>query len=274
METEFYLLWSAVTLYGLGAFSYVLSMLFKKESLITSGMASALLGFLVNAFAVALRWVESGIPPFLDISESISGAVCVGMLVFLVVQTFDRRIRSAGVLVMPVSFLLLGWAGSLSAAPEITGGLPPQMQSYWLWVHIISAALGYGTVMIAAAVGLLFLIKGRYPGYERLPSTDALDSLGYRFVSVGFVMLGVMIVSGAFWSNLVHGNYWGWDPVEVWSLISWLIYGIYLHLRTTFRWRGRKLAWYALIAFPVMVVSLWGVPFVLERFHQGFRIEH
>jgi ABC-type transport system involved in cytochrome c biogenesis permease subunit len=62
--------------------------------------------------------------------------------------------------------------------------------------------------------------------------------------------------------------------VEVWSLISWLIYGIYLHLRITFGWRGRKLAWYSLIALAVMIVSYWGIPFSVETFHAGFRIEH
>ncbi len=87
-------------------------------------------------------------------------------------------------------------------------------------------------------------------------------------------MYGLMMVSGCFWSNQVKGSYWGWDPVEVWSLVSWLTYGIYLHLRVTMGWRGRRLAWYALIALIAMVVSYWGIPFTMETFHSGFRIEH
>ncbi|MBI5483159.1 MAG: cytochrome c biogenesis protein CcsA, partial [Deltaproteobacteria bacterium] len=63
-------------------------------------------------------------------------------------------------------------------------------------------------------------------------------------------------------------------PVEVWSMVSWLIYGIYLHLRVTFGWRGRRLAWYALIALAAMIVSYWGIPFSVETFHTGFRIDH
>jgi ABC-type transport system involved in cytochrome c biogenesis permease subunit len=62
----------------------------------------------------------------------------------------------------------------------------------------------------------------------------------YRFIAGGFIMYGLMMVSGCFWSNQVKGSYWGWDPVEVWSLVSWLTYGIYLHLRITFGW-GHKL---------------------------------
>ena len=81
-------------------------------------------------------------------------------------------------------------------------------------------------------------------------------------------------VTGAFWANQVKGTYWNWDPVEVWSLISWLIYGIYLHLRITFGWRGPRLAVYSLAALVVMIVSYWGIPFTMSTFHEGFRIEH
>ena len=159
---------------------------------------------------------------------------------------------------------------------EIASTLAPALQSWWIWVHIIGASTGFASVLIAAGLGLMYLLKEKNAGgiYDKLPEPQALDNLAYRFVAAGFIMYGLMIVSGCFWSNTVKGNYWNWDPVEVWSLISWLIYGIYLHLRITFGWRGRKLAWYALIAVVVMIVSYWGVPFGVETFHTGFRIEH
>jgi ABC-type transport system involved in cytochrome c biogenesis permease subunit len=87
-------------------------------------------------------------------------------------------------------------------------------------------------------------------------------------------MYGLMIVSGALWADQAKGSYWNWDPVEVWSLVSWLVFGIYLHLRITMGWRGRRLAWYALAAVAVMIVSYWGIPFSVETFHKGFRVEH
>jgi ABC-type transport system involved in cytochrome c biogenesis permease subunit len=159
---------------------------------------------------------------------------------------------------------------------EIAGQLPASLQSYWLWVHIIGASTGFGSVLIAAAIGFLFILREKYNGgfYERLPQSGDLDILGYRYVTGGFIMLGLMLISGAFWSNQVHGKFWNWDPVEVWSLICWLVYGIYLHLRVTFGWRGTRLAWYALLALIVMIVGYWGIPFVVENFHTGFRIEH
>lgn len=276
MTTDVLIFWSAAIVYGLSALSFVASLIIKREKLMLVGVASACLGFLLNGSAIALRWIMAGAPPFLDISESIAAAVCVGILIFLVAQFVNRRIRLAGIMVMPVSFILLSWAGTLLVALKPDSALSPAMQSYWLWVHIIAASLGFGAVLIAAGMGLLLLLKEKYSGgfYEKVASPDTLDDASYRSISVGFVMLGIMIVAGAFWSNQVHGTFWAWDPVEVWSLIAWLMYGIYLHLRITLGWRGKRLAWYAMLAFPVMIVSLWGIPFVVDTFHSGFRIEH
>jgi cytochrome c-type biogenesis protein CcsB len=217
--------------------------------------------------------MEGGVLPFIEISESITSGVLIAILIFLIVQFTIRNVRPLGVLIMPVAFVLMGWAGTL--IKEVASQLSPALQSAWLWVHIIGASTGFGAVLTAAAMGLMYLLKEKTGGiYEKLPELKELDNLSYRFIAGGFVMLGLMIISGAFWSNQVKGNYWNWDPVEVWSLISWLIYGIYLHLRITFHWRGKKLAWYALIALPIMIISYWGVPFAVETFHTGFRIEH
>jgi ABC-type transport system involved in cytochrome c biogenesis permease subunit len=150
------------------------------------------------------------------------------------------------------------------------------LQSGWIWVHIVGASAGFASVLVAASIGLLYLLKEKKSEgiYARLPDLETMDLFSYRFVAGGFILYGLMMISGCFWSNQVKGSYWGWDPVEVWSLVSWLTYGIYLHLRITFGWRGRKLAWYAIIAMFAMIVSYWGIPFSMETFHSGFRIDH
>ncbi len=274
MKPEYAFFWCAVGLYGLSTFSYIFGLIAKHEKLFLIGLFSALAGFVPHVVAVALRWMETGVTPFITISESISFGVLTAVLIFLIFQFATGKVRPLGVLVMPVAFILMGWAGTL--VQDVAKQLAPALQSWWIWVHIVGAATGFGAVLVAAGMGLMYLLKENNPGgmYEKLPELKALDNLSYRFVAGGFIMYGLMIVSGAFWSNQVKGNYWNWDPVEVWSLISWLTYGIYLHLRITFGWRGRKLAWYALIALAAMIVSYWGIPFTVETFHRGFRIEH
>lgn len=274
MRLEETLFWCAVALYGVSAFSYILGFIARGERLLLAGLVTAAGGFLPHVAAIGVRWVVGGATPFISIAESLSLGTCVSVLLYLIVQASTRQVRPLGVLVMPVAFVLMGWGGTLRTAPNAS--LVPALQSAWLWIHIVGASTGFSAVLIAAALGLLYLLKEGRQGarYDRLPDLAALDALSYRFVVGGFTLYGVMIVSGAFWANQVKGTFWNWDPVEVWSLVSWLIYGIYLHLRVTFGWRGRRLAIYSLAALAAMIVSYWGIPFSMETFHSGFRIEH
>lgn len=274
MKSDLLFFWIAVALYGVSTFSYIFGLIAKQEKLFTIGLFTALAGFVPHVTVIALRWSATGISPFISISESIMLGVFMSMMIFLVLQFSPKKIKPLGVLVMPIAFVLMGWAGTLMK--EVASTLPPALQSGWIWVHIVGASAGFASVLIAAGLGLIYLLKEKNSGgiYEKLPDIKSIDMLSYRFISGGFILFSLMMVSGCFWANQVKGTYWGWDPVEVWSLISWLVYGIYLHLRITFGWRGRKLAWYALLALIAMIVSYWGIPFSMETFHTGFRIEH
>jgi cytochrome c-type biogenesis protein CcsB len=274
MTSEQPLFWTAVTLYALSAFGYIIGFTARAEKLFTASLLLAAAGFLPHTASIAVRWAVGGATPFITISESLSFGVWVTVLLFVAFQLTNKKVRPLGVLVMPVAFVLIGWAASRRTAPSEQ--LVPALQSGWIWIHIIGATTGFSAVLIAAGLALIYLLKEKGQGglYEKLPALEIIDNLGYRFVVAGFTMYGVMIVSGAFWANQVKGTFWNWDPVEVWSLISWLTYGIYLHLRITFGWRGRRLAIYALVAMAAMIVSYWGIPFAVETFHSGFRIEH
>lgn len=269
------LFWVAVALYGVSAFAYIFGFLARAPKLVTAGLAAAVAGFAPHTLSIASRWLVSVATPFITIAESLSLGVWVSMLLFLLIQLRTSKVRLLGVPVMPVAFVLIGWAGSLRTAPSQIE-LVPALQSGWLWIHIVGASTGFSAVLIAAGLGLLFLVKQRATGglAERIPDTHTLDDLSYRFVVGGFTMYGVMLVSGSFWANQAKGSFWNWDPVEVWSLVSWLIYGIYLHLRITMGWRGQRLAVYAVLAVVAMIVSYWGIPFSMETFHSGFRIQH
>lgn len=273
MRTEQVLFWCAVAAYGLSAFAYLLGVIAKSERLFQVGLYAAVAGFLPHTASIAARW-KLGANPFISVAESITLGIWVSVLFYLVLQLSARKVPPLGVLVLPLSFVLMGWAGTLRTDPSEQ--IAPALQSAWIWIHIIGASTGFSAVLIAAALGLIYLLRQRMQGgfYDKLPGPDELDHLSYRFVVGGFAMYGVMIVSGAFWANQIKGQFWAWDPVEVWSLISWLIYGIYLHLRVTYGWRGKRPAVYSLVAVVVMIVSYWGIPFTVETFHSGFRIEH
>lgn len=274
MQTEFVCYWITVALYGISAFAYIFGMIARQDKLFTVGQFSAVTGFALHITTISLRWSSTSITPFISIAESLSLGAFMAVLIFLGLQFSTKLFRPVGAFVVPVAFVLMGWGGTRMESVAKT--LAPALQSGWIWVHITGASTGFASVLIAAGFGLVYLMKETRTGavYDRLPALSVLDTMGYRFVAGGFIMYGLMMISGCFWSNQVKGSYWGWDPVEVWSLVSWLTYGIYLHLRVTFGWRGRKLAWYAIFAMIAMIVSYWGIPFTLETFHSGFRIDH
>ncbi len=274
MRSEEVLFWAAVALYGVSALGHLVGFIGRSERVLRLGLFAAVAGFLPHTASIALRWAAGGVSPFITISESLTAGVWISLLVYLAVQLSTPVLRPLGVLVMPVCFVLIGWAGTLRTGAATQ--LAPALQSGWLWVHIVGATAGFSAVLLAAGLGLLYLLRTRLQGglSEKLPPPQVLDDLSYRFVVGGFTLYGVMIVSGAFWADQAKGSFWNWDPVEVWSLVSWLIYGIYLHLRITFGWRGQRLAVYALVAMIVMIVSYWGIPFGVETFHKRFRIEH
>jgi len=273
LETILTFFWFAVVLYGVSALFYLFSFIHKKERFIRRGVIFAGLGFLSHTLCLSFYWIR---PAYLSFStfQIINDAAWSGVFIFLLILVFAKSLRPAGILVTPFTLLTMVWA---AVSKKDIGMTPPAFDTPWFWIHVITSALAYGFVLVAGAVGLLYLFKTRYAGdafYDQLPDLNKLDNSNYLFIGLGFTMLTLMIISGALWTHQVHGSYWAWDPLEVQSLISWLVYAIWLHLRLTFGWRGKKLAWYALFALPIMVSAIWGIPFIPEMFHRGFRVTH
>ena len=96
---------------------------------------------------------------------------------------------------------------------------------------------------------------------------ESLDTHTYWLIAFGFVLLAVGIITGAVWANVAWGSYWSWDPKETWSLITWLIYAVYLHARLIVGWRGRKAAWFAVFGFLAVLFCYAGVNVLLPGLH-------
>jgi ABC-type transport system involved in cytochrome c biogenesis permease subunit len=93
---------------------------------------------------------------------------------------------------------------------------------------------------------------------QHLPEPPVLDDLMFQSIVFGFVSHVVMIATGAIWARDLWGNYWSWDPVETWSLLSGLLYGLWIHLRVGLHWRGRRMAWLAVAALLTVLFAFWG----------------
>lgn len=94
---------------------------------------------------------------------------------------------------------------------------------------------------------------------DRLPETQVLDELSYQLIMLGFLFLSVGIITGAVWANSAWGRYWGWDPKETWSLITWFVYATLLHARMTRGWHGRRIAYLSMVGFAAVIFTYFGV---------------
>jgi cytochrome c-type biogenesis protein CcsB len=115
---------------------------------------------------------------------------------------------------------------------------------------------------------LYLLLLWRRTDLERLlPSADNLDRVTYKTICLAFPLLTLMIAAGAYWANQTWGSYWSWDPKETWAAITWLVYALYLHMRITRGWRGRRAAYFAIAGFAVVMFTFFGVTYLLPGLH-------
>jgi cytochrome c-type biogenesis protein CcsB len=248
-----------------GYITYIIRPEFKRIA--TGSLWAAFAGFLLHVAFFSIRWVESGRIPITSFFEAANFLGMGIMLVFLVMEV-RFKIAALGSFMLPLNIILMLPAFLLSS--EIKE-LNPVLKSGWLGVHTSLAVLGDAAFAFAFVVSIMYLIqerqlKNKHLGaiFHRLPSLDIMDTLGYKALTLGWPLFTLGMITGSIWANSAWGSYWSWDPKEAWSLITWVIYLILLHLRTI-GWRGRKMAFLSIVGFAFVLVSF----FVVSRVGEG-----
>ena len=151
------------------------------------------------------------------------------------------------------------------------------LKGFWLYSHIILVFTGDAALALACGTGILYLlqekgIKAKSPGFffKRLPSLDLLDSVGYACLTTGFALLTIGLIAGFIYAKTIWGRFWSWDPKEVFSVGTWILYAALLHLRLYSGWRGRKSAIMTIIGFLIIIFTFLGVNLFLGGHHGPF----
>ena len=244
----------------------------------------ALSNFCLTSLLI-LRWWESGHFPVSNLYESLCflAWACTFTQLFLE-RSFPSPFVSAST--TPISLICIAVASfALPERLQDSSPLVPALRSSWLVMHVSVVMCSYAALLIGSILSLVVLFTDRDKSFEirsssigtggfRRTSVDnssdgsmtlnfspvefnrveKLDSLSYRAITVGFLLLTIGLISGADWANEAWGNWWSWDPKETWALICWLVYAAYLHTRISRGWVGRRSA--LLATFGLLIISI------------------
>jgi len=340
-----------------------------------------IIGFISNLGYFITRWIAAGHAPVSNLYEFTTAFGMMVVASFILIY-FIYKTPALGLFALPIAILIISYA---SMFPREISPLIPALKSYWLTIHVITAALGESILAISAVAGFIYLLKNidqtkkskerfwieavmytivlvvgfvvsttsfaiadykaeyTYVGKEEIEETieysmpalfgmnesvaitentfeplvemppivnakklttvvwsfifgtviyillrlilrkrlslvlqplvkksnsQLMDEIGYRAVLIGFPVftLGALIFA-MIWAHEAWSRFWGWDPKEVWALITFLFYAVFLHLRLTKGWEGKKSAWFALLGFIIIMFNLIAVNLIIAGLH-------
>lgn len=261
VECELAGYWAAIAAYAAAFILAAFGLALGRERIMSAALAVTAAGWLFHTGSLVCRGLAQWAPPFVTYYESVHFGTWLAALIALAAVWRQRRLAPLLVAVNPLNLLLLGSA--LFASRELAP-LAPALQSWWLVLHVLFALLAFGAMAVGAAAAILRLTAARAAW---APMAEPADLVVFRSLVLAFLFQLVMVVSGSIWAEQAWGRFWGWDPIETFSLLTLILFAIALHLRFSFGWKGKKMAWAALIGFLLTVYGIWGVPFFQPSIH-------
>ncbi|MBR0207843.1 MAG: c-type cytochrome biogenesis protein CcsB [Oscillospiraceae bacterium] len=260
MTTLFYV---SLGLYGAALLCQLAGVLVKKEGVKKLAWGVFVLALLAHLGYFVWRGLVAQRLPLSSQFEFSCGFALGVSLVLLVARTRVNAdwIAAAG---MAAVTLLMVYA---SRQKMEINELMPALRSFWFNFHIGAAVFSYAAFLVAGCVGLRYVLqhrKGESPDSDRM---KRLEYMSYRLVVLGFLLLTAVIVIGAIWAEAAWSAYWTWDPKEVWALITWIIYAVYLHIRLRRSCSGLFLSWYVILAIPAFLFTFAGVNKLIPGLH-------
>ncbi len=249
------LLAAALVLYLLATAAFVTHLMLSSDSARRAALAALAAGFVLSTGALMAR---AGQAMGLQLTHDQLAILAWFLVAVYLLLQFRYRLAVVGALVSPLAFLL-----TLAAYVVYSGDadLSGSLGSAWLPAHVAPAFLGYAILVVAACLSSIYLLQERQLKAKRvsalagrLPSLETLDDLSYRCVVWGFALFTIGIVTGAVLSKVAWGTFWSWEPVQILSVLAWLLYALLLQSRAV-GWRGRRAATLTLAGFVLLVVS-------------------
>ena len=259
---------SATLAYALSSIIYLSTVLLRDRTIQRLASFSLFLGLMLNLAGMVRRTIQTyelGVPypPWSNLFEALTFWSFVVGFIYLFLEK-KYHIRLLGAIVVPLVFSLSAFA-IFYASKDIVP-LMPALRSHWLYLHVVTAFIGYAGFTVGFGGAVLYLLKDKFPNMP-LPSKEVLDEITYKSIVMVFPIWTASIILGAAWANEAWGGYWSWDPKEVWALIVWLFFGAYLHARQMLGWKGKRTAWMVVFGFITVLICFFAVNLFFPGLH-------
>nr|QIS91405.1 cytochrome c biogenesis protein [Gardenia conferta] len=255
--------------------------------------------FLCLTGLLVTRWTYSGHFPLSNLYESLIFLSWSFSLIHIVPYFKKNKKYFSTITGSSVVFTQGFTTSGLLTEIDQSSILVPALQSEWLIMHVTMMILGYASLLCGSLLSIallvitfrknkkilckknlllnesFFFVEIEYmnersnflqntsffsaKNYYRSQLIQQLDFWSSRVISLGFIFLTIGILSGAVWANEAWGSYWNWDPKETWAFITWIIFAIYLHTRTTRNPKCANSAIVASIGFLIIWICYFGV---------------
>ena len=267
LQVENVLFTIVMLLYFAAMILYFIFIAVQKEMISRIAIIIQGVGFVLHTAALICRGIGAGRLPMTnqyEFATSFAWGICLVSLIFIL----KFRFPVLGTFASPVMFLIIGYAAMQS---KDVHELMPALKSNWLGFHVSTAIIAYGSFGVSFVLALIFLLREKISkgGFldRHIPDKEKLDLISYRSIALGLLFLTFTIITGAIWAERAWGSYWSWDPKETWSLITWIVYAIYLHLRIRKGYEGKAAAIFAAIGFVCVMFTYIGVNTFLPGIH-------
>lgn len=264
---EIKLLWVALIAYVLaGALSIITAIFGKQKD--RAVLLMMVIGLALHTTSIALRWERLGHGPFVTMFEILSSNVWSFSLIYTLAYWRMRIARAASPVVLSILFIMMGWL--LMANPGV-GNLPPTYRTIWLYIHIGFGKVHLGAALIAVGIAGIIILRslGFTKRFAGLSDDQSLDHTMVRLMRIALVFQTLMLIAGAIWAQGAWGRYWAWDPLETWAFLSWLMLGIYLHIRAAYRITPLMSSAMVIGIYVLAFLTFFGIPFVSMTPHKG-----
>lgn len=256
-------------IYSLSVAFYLLHLLLNRKFLAQTGFFLLIPGVLLHIYQFAGGLSDPLLFPASHLGGVLSFFSVLLGCVFIAYQVKNQT-PALGYIVVPA--ITLFYMVSIILPGE--GRIRPELRTVLFPLHVTLAILGYAFFFLSFATGFFYLLQERNIKFKifsrefrRIPPLVELDDLNYRSVRLGFTFITLGMLTGSLWSERLWGTLWNWDPKEIMTVVLWLVYASYLHLRLIAGWKGRKSAILSVAGFLILLIVFFGRKLIPYGYH-------